>query len=182
MLKDVSAIVLAAGQGTRMKSGLAKVLHPLSGRPMLSYVIDTLLLCDLNSIYVVIGYQAERVRQIFDNPNLTMVLQESQRGTGHAVKCCADVMAAFDGPVIILCGDVPLLEQGTLENFYRRYLETSAVLSVMTVQVDDPSGYGRIIKNDHGSVSAIIEHKDATSDQLCVKEINTGIYLVESHL
>ncbi|MBF0495098.1 MAG: bifunctional N-acetylglucosamine-1-phosphate uridyltransferase/glucosamine-1-phosphate acetyltransferase [Deltaproteobacteria bacterium] len=181
-MKDVSAIVLAAGQGTRMKSGLAKVLHPLSGRPILSYVIETLLLCGLKNIHVVIGYQADRVRQVFDNPVLTMVLQESQRGTGHAVKCCADVMASFDGPVIVLCGDVPLLEQATLESFYRHYLETSAGISVMTVQIDNPSGYGRIIKNDQGSVSAIVEHKDATPAQLRITEINTGIYLVDSRL
>jgi bifunctional UDP-N-acetylglucosamine pyrophosphorylase/glucosamine-1-phosphate N-acetyltransferase len=178
---DLSTIILAAGKGTRMKSDLVKVLHPLLGVPMLSYPID-LSLNGINSgkTIVVVGYQGERIRARFTDDRLTFVDQGDPIGTGHAVLCTEDHLKGFKGVILILCGDVPLLKAGTLRRFIDTHKGNGGPITVMTAVLEDPTGYGRIVRMDGGLVQGIVEEKDASPREMSIKEINTGIYCVDS--
>ena len=176
----LAVIVLAAGKGTRMKSELVKVLHPLLGRPMLAHILDAAGGLSPVRTAVVVGHQAERVEAAFPGTDLTFVLQEEQLGTGHAVGMCRDALSDFVGTVLILCGDVPLLTRETLTFLLKTHTEKSAVLSVLTVRLPDPGAYGRVIRDNGGQLSRIVEARDATPEELAVDEINSGIYVVDS--
>ena len=175
-----SAIILAAGKGKRMKSDLAKVLHPLRGIPMLSYTIETARTAGAEKIVVVIGHQAGRIREEFRNQGLIFVEQQEQLGTGHAVLQAAEAFREHDGTIIILCGDVPLIRPETVLSLYDRHRSEEATITVLTTIPDDPAGYGRVVKTDDGRVARIVEEKDARPEERKVREINTGIYCVES--
>lgn len=168
---SLEIVILAAGQGTRMRSALPKVLHPVAGKPMLAHVIDTARGLGPSRIHVVIGHGADRVRERLQADDLNFVIQEQQLGTGHAVAQAAPFLRADN--VLILYGDVPLIEQPTLERLMAQ--ATPEQLALLTVELDDPTGYGRIIRDAAGEVQAIVEQKDATAEQRAIREGNTGI-------
>ncbi len=178
--KPLSTLILAAGKGTRMQSDLAKVLHPVCDRPMLAYSIDTARTVGSERIAVIIGHQAPLVRQTFSGENVIFVEQREQKGTGHAVLQARDVFHDYDGLVLILCGDVPLLQAATLQALIAFHEDHMAVVTVMTVVLDDPGSYGRVVKGTGGEVLKIVEAKDATTEERAIGEINTGIYCVDS--
>lgn len=179
--RKVSAIILAAGKGKRMKSDMAKVLHPLCGKPMLAYSVDSARNLGAEKIAVVIGHQADLVREAFKDEDLIFVEQLEQLGTGHAVLQTRDVFHGYDGTILILCGDVPMLSPATIRALLEVHILEQSVVTIMTTILDDPSGYGRVIKErGEGAILRIVEEKDASSAEKRVKEINTGIYCVES--
>ncbi|MFM0073151.1 bifunctional UDP-N-acetylglucosamine diphosphorylase/glucosamine-1-phosphate N-acetyltransferase GlmU [Paraburkholderia sediminicola] len=168
----MNIVILAAGTGKRMRSALPKVLHPLAGRPLLAHVIDTARALKPTRLVVVVGYGAEAVRQAVAAPDVQFAAQEQQLGTGHAVQQALPLLDPSE-PTLVLYGDVPLTRASTLQA-----LTDSAGrggYGVLTVTLDDPSGYGRIVRDQHGKVSRIVEQKDATPEQLKIAEINTGI-------
>jgi len=180
-VESIATIILAAGKGTRMKSDLVKVLHPLLGIPMLSYTIDL----SLNKIkaektVVVVGHQADRIKERFKDPQIQFVLQEEQLGTGHAVLQTAPLLQKFKGTILILCGDVPLVKRETLRSFISHFLKNESVLSVLTTVPEDPFGYGRIIRNPEGWLERIVEEKDAKEEERKCREINTGIFCIKA--
>jgi bifunctional UDP-N-acetylglucosamine pyrophosphorylase/glucosamine-1-phosphate N-acetyltransferase len=180
-LENIVTVILAAGKGTRMKSDLVKVLHPLLGVPMLSYPIELSLSgIKAEKTLVVIGHQADMIREKFKDARIHFVLQEEQLGTGHAVMQAVPGFKSFDGTVLILCGDVPLVKMETLRSFIDTFWKDESVLSVLTTVPEDPFGYGRIIRNPEGWLERIVEEKDATEEEKLIPEINTGIYCVKA--
>ncbi len=171
---SLDIVILAAGQGTRMRSALPKVLHPIAGQSMLGHVIDTARKLAPQSIQVVIGHGADKVREQLAADDLSFVLQAEQLGTGHAVAQALPKLSAEK--VLILYGDVPLIEVETLQRLLAQANEQQ--LGLLTVELADPTGYGRIVRNAQGSVQAIVEHKDATDAQRAIREGNTGILAV----
>jgi len=166
-----------------MKSDLVKVLHPLLGLPMLSYPIDLSLAgIKAEKTIVVVGYQADRIKERFQDPRVQFVLQEEQLGTGHAVLQAIPFLQSFTGTVLILCGDVPLVKAETLHSFIDTFREKGSSLSVLTTVVEHPFGYGRIIRSEEGWLERIVEEKDATEEERLIREINTGIYCVKASL
>ena len=175
-----STIILAAGKGKRMKSDLAKVLHPLCGLPMLTYPIAAARTEGSERIVVVIGHQAGRIREEFRDQGLIFAEQQEQLGTGHAVLQAAEAFRDHDGTIVILCGDVPLIRPETVRSLYDRHRMEGATVTVLTTIPEDPAGYGRVVKADGGRVVRIVEEKDASPEEKMIREINTGIYCVES--
>jgi bifunctional UDP-N-acetylglucosamine pyrophosphorylase/glucosamine-1-phosphate N-acetyltransferase len=171
---SLDIVILAAGQGTRMRSALPKVLHPVAGKSMLGHVIDTARLLKPQGIHVVIGHGAERVRELLAADDLNFVLQSEQLGTGHAVAQALPALSAER--VLILYGDVPLIEVETLQRLLQQVSEQQ--LGLLTVNLNDPTGYGRIVRDEAGVVKAIVEHKDASAEQRLISEGNTGILAV----
>ena len=180
-MESIVTVVLAAGKGTRMKSDLVKVLHPLLGVPMLSYPIEL----SLNGIkaektVVVVGHQADKIKEKFKDPRIQFVLQEDQLGTGHAVLQAVPFLGSFNGTVLILCGDVPLVKAETLRSFIDTFWGNESVLSVLTAVVGNPFGYGRILRSQASWLEKIVEEKDATEEEKLITEINTGIFCVKA--
>ncbi|WP_405119537.1 bifunctional UDP-N-acetylglucosamine diphosphorylase/glucosamine-1-phosphate N-acetyltransferase GlmU [Pseudomonas leptonychotis] len=171
---SLDIVILAAGQGTRMRSALPKVLHPIAGKSMLGHVIDTARQLKPQGIHVVIGHGAERVREQLAADDLNFVLQTEQLGTGHAVAQALPALTAER--VLILYGDVPLIEVETLQRLLK--LVSEQQLGLLTVNLNDPTGYGRIVRDARGVVNAIVEHKDASAGQRLISEGNTGILAV----
>jgi len=171
----VSAIILAAGKGTRMRSDRAKVLHEVCGRPMLGYVLDAAFAAGASPIAVVVGHQTEAVKKAFPDAQVAWATQEPQLGTGHAVRM-AQASVPAKGDLLVLCGDAPLVRAETLSDLLEHHRDTEAAATVLTAEVDDPTGYGRVITADDGSVLDMVEHLDATDEQLEVCEINSSIY------
>lgn len=168
---DLAIIILAAGKGTRMRSALPKVAHPLAGKPMLAHVIDSARALQPRRICVVYGHGGDKVRQAVTGDDLTWVEQTEQLGTGHAV---AQAMPGLtEDVVLVLYGDVPLIQTSTLDAFVARVRDDR--LALMTLDMDDPGAYGRIVRSADGAVQAIVEYKDATPAQRDIREINTGI-------
>jgi bifunctional UDP-N-acetylglucosamine pyrophosphorylase / glucosamine-1-phosphate N-acetyltransferase len=154
------------------------VLHLLAGRPLLAYVVDTARAVGSERTVAVVGHQAERVRALFRGSPLIFVDQHEQLGTGHAVLQTLPEFARYDGMVLILCGDVPLLLPSTVARLRARHRADRAVVTVLTTRLENPSGYGRVIKNERGEVLRIVEERDGTPAERAVREINTGIYCV----
>ncbi|MEE4626827.1 bifunctional UDP-N-acetylglucosamine diphosphorylase/glucosamine-1-phosphate N-acetyltransferase GlmU [Pseudomonas alliivorans] len=171
---SLDIVILAAGQGTRMRSALPKVLHPVAGNSMLGHVIHSARQLSPVGIHVVIGFGAESVREQLAADDLNFVMQDKQLGTGHAVAQALPALTA--DTVLILYGDVPLIEVETLQRLLQRV--TPEQLGLLTVTLDDPTGYGRIVRDEQGRVSAIVEHKDASEAQRAINEGNTGILAV----
>ena len=167
-----NAIVLAAGKGTRMKSSLLKVLHAIAGKPILSYVLDTVTACK-GRLFLVVGHQAALVQEQFSDLGTTFVTQHQQLGTGHAVQQVMPVLPASDLPTIILAGDCPLIQADTLNRLLHTHLETQSSCTVLTTHMDNPTGYGRIVRDDTDQVLGIVEEKDCNPDQRLITEINS---------
>ncbi len=179
--KNAKAVILAAGKGTRMKSDKSKVLHEIFNKPLLAYVIDAVRNSNIIDFsYIIVGHQAEAVSEFCQKfyPQITQTrLQTPQLGTGHAVSFVVDDLKEFDGEVVILCGDTPLIKAQTIENLVKTHREKNSALTVMSAIFDNPTNYGRIIRDENG-LKAIVEEKDATEEEKKVKEINAGIYCV----
>ena len=180
-MEDIVTVILAAGKGTRMKSDIVKVLHSLLGLPMLSYPVELSLKgIKAEKTIVVVGYQADRIQERFKDLRIEFALQKEQLGTGHAVLQAIPFLQAFSGTVLILCGDVPLVKVETLRSFIDTYKENESTLSVLTTVVEEPFGYGRVLRNPEGWLEKIVEEKDASEEERTVREINTGIYCVKA--
>ncbi len=169
------SIVLAAGAGTRMKSKTPKVLHKVAGISMLEHVIDVVEEVDCTKNAIVIGHGAKEVKSEIKRSNIEFVLQEKRLGTGHAVMQAKDLLTE-DGNVIVLYGDTPLIRKESIESFIKDHISNDYSASILTTEVSDPTGYGRIIRNDMNEVMGIVEEKDANEEQREIKEINSGIY------
>lgn len=179
-MRSVAAVILAAGMGTRMRSDLVKVLHPLSGRPMLEHVIDAVRLAAVDRAIVVVGHQADRVRQTIKGP-VEFVLQEEQLGTGHAVMQAEASLKDFEGLVLVTYGDTPLYTSKTYQWFIDCHRRSGAKATVLSTIVGDPRGYGRVLRREDGSFAEIVEQKDIDSpDVESVREINTGTYCFDA--
>jgi UDP-N-acetylglucosamine diphosphorylase/glucosamine-1-phosphate N-acetyltransferase len=176
----LAVIILAAGKGTRMRSSLAKVLHPLHGAPMLSYSVDVARRVGASDIVAVVGHQAELIEETMKGERLFFILQKEQLGTGHAVLQTRDHFRDFEGTILILCGDVPLLRPSTVEELMEKHRTSQADVTVLTTCLADPSGYGRIVKGKGDRILKIVEERDATAGEKDIGEINTGIYCAES--
>jgi UDP-N-acetylglucosamine diphosphorylase/glucosamine-1-phosphate N-acetyltransferase len=178
--KKFCALILAAGKGTRMKSDLAKVLHSLEGKPLLHYSIEAARRAGAEKIVVIIGHQAQKIREEFYNSGCIFVEQKPQLGTGHAVLQAKEVLAAYQGLTVILCGDVPLLKPMTITSLVKSHVTAGAAVTVLTTTPAKPQGYGRIVKREDGSILKIVEEREATDAEKKIGEINTGIYCVNT--
>ena len=177
----IKSIILAAGKGTRMKSNTPKVLHQIFDKTLVGYVIEAVNktnLCDEQ--FVIVGHQAEKVSEYVTKTysNVKTVLQSPQLGTGHAVSMVLPYLDNFNGEVVILCGDTPLITSDTINDFVNFHRENNSDLTVMSAIFDNPTNYGRIVRNQDGSLNSIVEEKDATIEQKMIKEINAGIYCI----
>jgi UDP-N-acetylglucosamine pyrophosphorylase len=175
---SLAIVIMAAGKGTRMKSDLPKVLHEANGKPLVAYVIEKSQALDPEKIILIVGHQADLLRQATASFPIDYALQEPQLGTGHAVMQAEPFLKDFEGEIIILSGDAPLFTMRTLRELIAFHRSKGAVATVLTAELSDPTGYGRIIKNDDGEeVLKIVEQKDATEEEKAVKEINSGVYV-----
>lgn len=173
----ITAVVLAAGKGTRMKSARAKVLHEVFFRPMIHHVLDAVSGAAIPECAVIVGHQRQEVLQALTGYAIMPIIQEQQLGTGHAV-LCAETACSGAEQVMILCGDTPLIQPATLQAMIATHRERRASLTLMTTLLEQPFGYGRILSDDQGAIQAIVEEKDASPEQRAIREINAGIYLV----
>lgn len=181
MSTPLAVVILAAGQGKRMGNpDRAKVLAPLLERPLLGYVLEQAEALSPSTIVVIIGHQRQAVSEFVTQaaPHAFCAVQEQQLGTGHAVMQTAPFLSDDTADILILSGDVPLLRSTTLEQFAQHHRSSGAVASVLTARVPDPTGYGRIVRSNDGSLVRIVEHKDASQEVRQIDEINSGIYLV----
>jgi bifunctional UDP-N-acetylglucosamine pyrophosphorylase/glucosamine-1-phosphate N-acetyltransferase len=174
----LAAVILAAGKGTRMKSKLPKVLHTLCGQSMLSWVINAVTAAGVEQTVVVVGHGAEQVAREVEG-RVRVALQAEQLGTAHALLQAGPHLKDFRGQLLVLCGDTPLIEADTLSLLVQNHRSSGAAATVLTTEMEDPSGYGRVIRNDRGGVCKIVEHKDATPEEKKIREVNTGIYCFE---
>jgi bifunctional UDP-N-acetylglucosamine pyrophosphorylase / glucosamine-1-phosphate N-acetyltransferase len=182
--RPAAVIILAAGEGTRMKSKLPKVLHPLCGRSMLGHAIAAARELDPQRLVVVVGHGREQVSAHLaaEAPEAQVVVQERQGGTGHAVRTVIEAVGLIDGQVIVTYADMPLLRAATLENLAREHEAARNTVTVLTTRTDNPAGYGRIIRDGSGAMTEIVEETDATDEQRQVKEINSGCYTFDGAL
>jgi bifunctional UDP-N-acetylglucosamine pyrophosphorylase/glucosamine-1-phosphate N-acetyltransferase len=178
-MAELTAVILAAGKGTRMKSALPKVLHRISGKPMVQHVLNAAKLAGAVRNIVVVGFGAESVQEAIGD-QAEFVVQTEQLGTGHAVMQTGPLLAGTEGTIMVLCGDTPLLRGELLHTLYQAHRETGAKATVLTAVMPDPAGYGRVIRGLDNQVVKIVEQKDAAPEELGVKEVNTGIYCFES--
>ncbi len=180
---NCKAIVLAAGKGVRMQSEMPKVLHRLGGKPLVLHVIDNLKKAGLREedIIVVVGYKGDDVMDAIGN-QVQYVWQKEQLGTGHAVMQAESLLYSYDGIVIVACGDVPLIKPVTFTSLYINANEPRTGAVVLTMELDNPFGYGRIIRDEQGNLLKIVEEKDAVNAQKSIHEVNTGTYAFKSPL
>ncbi|MBD3226151.1 MAG: NTP transferase domain-containing protein [Caldithrix sp.] len=172
--------IMAAGKGTRMKSDLPKVIHKLNGRPMVHYVIELAQRLQSQKTILIIGHKSDMVEEVCQGMNVEFALQKEQLGTGHAVQMTEPLLRDFDGDVLVLSGDVPLLTVETLMDLVKGHHKHSAVATLLTSELDNPTGYGRVVRNREGFVQKIVEHKDSSPDELKINEINVGIYIFDA--
>jgi len=176
----LAAIILAAGQSTRMKSQLSKVLHPICGRKIIRYITDLVDAVSAQRGVIVLGYQADRIQKELSDTKIEFACQKEQLGTAHAVSQTSDILADFSGTVLILNGDTPLLTSQELTELIRFHHETQAECTILSSDIPNPFGYGRIVRDETGTVLEIVEEKDASEEQKKIKEINSGIYCFDA--
>lgn len=180
--RPLAIVIMAAGQGKRMKNpNLAKVLHPLAGIPLIEHVIRLARTLEPERIITIVGHQRDSVIAHLNSlgRDIECVIQEEQHGTGHAVLQTKPLLADFNGDVLILSGDAPLTRRETIEHMLAVHRRNDAAVTVLTAILPDPAGYGRILRNEDGSIHAIVEHKDATEQERMIDEINSGIYVFD---
>jgi bifunctional UDP-N-acetylglucosamine pyrophosphorylase/glucosamine-1-phosphate N-acetyltransferase/UDP-N-acetylglucosamine pyrophosphorylase len=181
VMKPPVAVVLAAGQGTRMKSDLPKVLCPVLGRPMIEYVLDVLAAAGVERVIAVVGYRADDVQEALrERKNVEYAMQTERLGTGHAVMTARGHLAEHDGPVLVLTGDSPLLQRQSVAALLDHYYGMRPACLLGTLRKDDPAGLGRIVRDEQGNFQAIVEEKDATLPQRQIKEVNMSTYIFEN--
>ncbi|WP_280772196.1 bifunctional UDP-N-acetylglucosamine diphosphorylase/glucosamine-1-phosphate N-acetyltransferase GlmU [Salipaludibacillus daqingensis] len=178
-MKKRFAVVLAAGKGTRMKSNLYKVLHPVCGKPMVQHIVDQLEQCHIDEMVTIVGHGAEMVKEKIGE-RVKYALQAEQLGTGHAVMQAEEVLKNKPGITMVVCGDTPLLTKETMNALIEHHESTRAKATVLTANADNPAGYGRVLRDDQDRVKKIVEHKDASEEEKQVKEINTGTYCFDN--
>ncbi|MFX0561028.1 bifunctional UDP-N-acetylglucosamine diphosphorylase/glucosamine-1-phosphate N-acetyltransferase GlmU [Tepidibacillus infernus] len=178
-MSDLYAVVLAAGQGTRMKSNLPKVLHQVSGKPMVGHVVDQLKEMGIKEIVVVIGHKSEQVKTYLGD-QVQYAIQEQQLGTAHAIMQASSILNGKKGTTLVIMGDTPLITQDTLKTLYSEHETTNAAATILTTEIDPPTGYGRIIRDQEGHVLRIVEEKDTSIEEKAIKEINTGTYVFDN--
>ena len=177
---NLSIVIMAAGKGTRMNSEIPKVLHELSNKTLISHVIDTARQLNPEKIIVIIGHEAEMVRQSIDASDILFSYQLEQKGTGHAIMQTEEHLKDFKGQTLVLSGDVPMIKKSTLSSLIDKQTENNFDASMLTSELVDPSGYGRVIKDYHGNLKEVREHKDCNDQELLIKEINSGIYVFKN--
>jgi len=176
-MRHLATVILAAGQGKRMKSDLPKVLHPLNGRAMVQYVIDAAQEVQSERVILIIGHKREMVQEATKNRGVEYAVQAEQLGTGHAVLQTFPLLKDFSGDILVLSGDVPLLRSQSLQLLIDLHREKRPLATLLTAEMEDPTGYGRIVRDGSGFVKQIVEEKDAGEKIRAIKEINVGIYL-----
>lgn len=181
MQEKKAAVVLAAGQGKRMKSNLPKVLHEISGQPMIKILIEKLIQLEFEKIIIIIGHEGEQVKSALADYPVEFVWQREQKGTGHAVMMAKDVMKDFDGATLIALGDVPFLSELSIDILFDMYKKSKASVCCLSAILEDPSGYGRIVRKPGTDIlEAIVEHKDASEEILEINEINSGTFCYDN--
>jgi bifunctional UDP-N-acetylglucosamine pyrophosphorylase/glucosamine-1-phosphate N-acetyltransferase len=175
-MRKIAALVLAAGKGTRMRSKLPKVLHKLAGKPLIAHVLDTCSQLKVEKKIIVIGHEGEKVQEVMGS-SYEYAWQREQLGTGHAVMESQAYLTEDIDDVLLICGDTPLIQDETLSQMYVEYQQSGAKAAILTTKMENPQGYGRIIRDDQNNVLRIVEQKDGTEDELAVKEINSGTYI-----
>ena len=181
-LKDLCAIVMAAGQGTRMRSNLVKILHPLNGLPMVRHVLELCRRLGVKRTLVVIGYQAERVRDVLGDLAVEFVMQADQRGTAHAVLQAEAALQGFDGDLFVINGDVPLLGDALVERLVAMHRSVRAHATLVTTRLANPQGYGRVLRDRRGAFRAIVEEAEATPAERRITEINAGRFSLSTNV
>jgi len=179
-MQRFSAVILAAGQGVRMQSKLAKVLHPLAGEPMIHYVVDACQHLPVEWIIVVVGHQAEQVEEALAGRRVKFVRQSEQRGTAHALLQAENALQGFEGDLLVLSGDVPLVREATLKKLIEEHRKGEAVATILTAELPDPKGYGRVLRDSDGSFLRVVEEAEASPEELRVTEVNAGVYCFAS--
>jgi bifunctional UDP-N-acetylglucosamine pyrophosphorylase/glucosamine-1-phosphate N-acetyltransferase len=180
-MKNVAVIIMAAGKGKRMRSHLIKVLHPVLGKPMLSFTVEVVFEhLQPEKVVVIVGHQARTVRDTFPDRRITFIEQKEQLGTGHAVTMTEPILADFKGTILILSGDTPLISAQTLAEMVQYHQQHKAALTLLTAHQEDPTGYGRVVRSAAGKVRKVVEEQDASKQELKIQEVNTGIYCVET--
>lgn len=178
--KGCAALILAAGEGTRMKSTLAKVLHQVCGVSMIRRVLAAVQAVSPVRVVMVVGHQADAVRAELAGERVEFVLQAQRLGTGHAALMARPFFDGFDGTIVVLNGDTPLLRPDTLERFISFHRTERASATVLSAEIDDPAGYGRIVRDGDGAFVRITEHKDASEEVRAIREINSGLFCFEA--
>ena len=174
--QELAVVILAAGKGTRMQSDRAKVLHSLDSRPMLIHVLDTVASLNPQRVVVVVGRQAAEVKQACANRPIEFVEQSEQLGTGHAVLQAEEALADFEGDVLILCGDMPLIQPSTLQTLLKKHHETVADCTVLSLKTNEKKDFGRVVRSPEGTVLRIVEDRDANEQEKTIDEYNSGVY------
>lgn len=181
VMNETTAVVLAAGKGTRMKSELPKVLMSVCGRPMIDYVLDSLTKGGVDRVIAVVGYRAELVRAAIDGrPRVEFVLQSEQLGTGHAVMICRELLANSDGPVLVVTGDSPLMQSDSVAALLADFRRSPAACVLGSVRKDDPGGLGRVLRDADCQFVGIVEQRDATPEQRKINEVNMSYYVFDA--
>ncbi|MHC5082520.1 MAG: bifunctional UDP-N-acetylglucosamine diphosphorylase/glucosamine-1-phosphate N-acetyltransferase GlmU [Planctomycetota bacterium] len=176
-----AAVILAAGQSTRMNTRMPKVLHEVCGRPMLEWVLEACRNAGVQKHIVVVGYGKDQIIERFkDATDVEFVEQAEQKGTGHAVMCCREQLEGFDGQTLILCGDAPLIRTETLQVMTDMHEREKSAVTLATAVMEDPAGYGRIARDGYGNIQGIVEHNDCDEKQLAITEINPGYFCFQT--
>lgn len=182
-MSPIAAVILAAGKGTRMNSDLPKVAHPVAGAPMVWWVAEACRAVGCSRIVLVVGHRQEVIRQIFERDKagedecpVEFAVQEDQMGTGHAVRCAEPLLSSFKGDLLVLCGDGPLISAETVESLLRLHRQRQASATLATARIADPAGYGRVVRDEKGAFTGIVEEKNATHEQKSIREVNPSYY------
>lgn len=178
-MSQLKAVILAAGKGTRMKSDLPKVVHTIEGKCLVDYAIAAAKGAGADDVCLVVGYKSDVVKMSIQDKNVKFAMQEEQLGTGHAVKCARDFLGE-EGQTMILFGDTPLITAKTLKSLAEYHKEKGNTVTVLSAMIDDPTGYGRIIRDSKGNFVKSVEHKDANAEELQSHEINSGMYIFDT--
>ncbi len=180
-MSEVAAIVLAAGKSTRMMSDLPKVLHEICGRPMLAHVLNACRVAGVDRLIVVVGHGKELVMKRFAvDHDVEWVEQTEQRGTGHAVLCCQETLKGFTGTVLVIAGDMPLVRREALTELIEAREQSGDALTLATTMLDEPAGYGRIVRDSAGRLEAIVENRDCNDEQRAIREVNVSYYCFDA--
>ena len=180
--KPLNICILAAGKGTRMNSSLPKVLHEINNKPLINHVIETSMSLSPEKIIAIIGYKKELVKQSIAKYSIDYAYQEKQKGTAHAIEQCLEQIQGTSGNTLVLSGDVPFISKETLDILVSTHNRNNSLASLISAKMENPSGYGRIVRDDDDKFTRIVEHKDANSEQLDIMEINSGIYMFDSEI